>query len=36
MNPVETLLVTGIRRSKCGRADSGNGRMLHCGGLTGI
>ena len=29
VNPVETLLVTGIRWSKCGRADRGNGRMLH-------
>ena len=36
VNPVEPLLVTGIRRFKCGRADRGNGRRLHCGGLTGI
>ena len=36
VNPVETLLVMGIRWSKCGQADRGNGRMLHCGGLTGI
>ena len=27
-SPVETLLVTGISRFKCGQADRGNSRML--------